>query len=78
LETGEVIPPANLMHIPTCTIFTPRPLVPARAPKLLEAPRVAQGPFLFTPIHFGSLDRKPKSPAGKIGKFTMHNIFVNS
>ena len=67
LETGEVIPPANLCHIPTCSRFIPRPPAATRSPRLLHIAPVVQGPFLFTPIHFGSLDRKPKKPSGKMG-----------
>ncbi|KAI8439529.1 hypothetical protein MSG28_013279, partial [Choristoneura fumiferana] len=38
LETGEVIPPANLTHVPQCSSFGPRPPPPARAPHLLTNP----------------------------------------
>ncbi|XP_041981752.1 protein brunelleschi [Aricia agestis] len=59
LETGEVIPPANLTHVPSCSHFTPRPPPAPRAPHLVRA-RQQHGPFIFTPIHFGSLERKKK------------------
>ncbi|XP_032518719.2 protein brunelleschi isoform X1 [Danaus plexippus] len=65
LETGEVIPPANLTHVPTCLYFNPRPLPPARTPHLIKS-KSNQGPFIFTPIHFGSLERKTKKDEGKM------------
>ncbi|CAG4956680.1 unnamed protein product [Parnassius apollo] len=65
LETGEVIPPANLTHVPHCTGFAPRPLPPPRAPHSVKF-KVQQGPFIFTPIHFGSLERKSKKDEGKM------------
>ncbi|CAK1555670.1 unnamed protein product [Leptosia nina] len=65
LETGEVIPPANLTHVPHCSHFTPRPLPPARTPHLIKL-KPQQGPFIFTPIHFGSLERKSKKDEGKM------------
>lgn len=65
LETGEVIPPANLSHVPNCSWFTPRPLPPARAPHLVKS-KAHHGPFIFTPIHFGSLERNAKKQEGKM------------
>ncbi|XP_034834345.1 protein brunelleschi [Maniola hyperantus] len=65
LETGEVIPPANLTHVPSCSYFSPRPLPPARTPHLIKC-KSNQGPFIFTPIHFGSLERKTKKDEGKM------------
>ncbi|XP_026321258.1 protein brunelleschi [Hyposmocoma kahamanoa] len=65
LETGEVIPPANLTHVPHCSWFTPRPLAPARTPHLIKC-KAQTGPFIFTPIHFGSLERKAKKDEGKM------------
>ncbi|XP_073961512.1 protein brunelleschi-like [Choristoneura fumiferana] len=65
LETGEVIPPANLTHVPQCSSFGPRPPPPARAPHLVKC-KTQQGPFIFTPIHFGSLERKSKKDEGKM------------
>lgn len=70
LETGEVIPPANLTHVPHCSWFTPRPLAPARTPHLIKC-KAQTGPFIFTPIHFGSLERKAKKDEGKMGKCTL-------
>ncbi|XP_072944663.1 protein brunelleschi isoform X1 [Epargyreus clarus] len=65
LETGEVIPPANLTHVPRCSQFSPRPAPPARAPHLVKC-KSQHGPFIFTPIHFGSLERKAKKDEGKM------------
>ncbi|KAH9630266.1 hypothetical protein HF086_012451 [Spodoptera exigua] len=65
LETGEVIPPANLTHVPHCSWFNTRPLPPARAPHLRQA-KPTHGPFIFTPIHFGSLERNAKKDEGKM------------
>ncbi|KAL4711474.1 hypothetical protein ACJJTC_000490 [Scirpophaga incertulas] len=65
LETGEVIPPANLTHVPRCFAFAPRPPPPARAPRQIKC-TTNQGPFIFTPIHFGSLERKSRKEEGKI------------
>ncbi|CAG9112030.1 unnamed protein product [Plutella xylostella] len=63
LETGEVIPPANLTHIPSCSTFGPRPLPPARSPHSIKL-KTQQGPFIFTPIHFPSLQRGEKKNEG--------------
>ncbi|KAL0871281.1 hypothetical protein ABMA27_005032 [Loxostege sticticalis] len=65
LETGEVIPPANLTHVPHCSWFSPRPLPPPRAPTLVKC-KTQTGPFIFTPIHFGSLERKTKKDEGRM------------
>ncbi|XP_045500441.1 protein brunelleschi [Colias croceus] len=65
LETGEVIPPANLTRVPHCSHFAPRALPPARTPHLIKS-KPQQGPFIFTPIHFGSLDRKARKDEGKM------------
>ncbi|XP_045451417.1 protein brunelleschi [Melitaea cinxia] len=65
LETGEVIPPANLTHVPSCSYFNPRQLPPPRTPHLIKS-KSNQGPFIFTPIHFGSLERKNKKDEGKM------------
>ncbi|XP_053610845.1 protein brunelleschi [Plodia interpunctella] len=65
LETGEVIPPANLTHVPQCRAFSPRPPPAPRAPHLVKL-KPQPGPFIFTPIHFGSLERKNKKDEGKM------------
>lgn len=67
LESGEVIPPANLTHVPRCSCFSPRPLPPARTPHRVKS-KTPTGPFIFTPIHFGSLERNAKKEEGKMGE----------
>ncbi|XP_059052611.1 protein brunelleschi [Achroia grisella] len=65
LPTGAVVPPASLSHVPQCGSFTPRPPPPPRAPHLVKL-KTQQGPFIFTPIHFGTLERKAKRDEGKM------------
>lgn len=65
LETGEVIPPANLTHVPHCACFNTRPLPPARTPHLIKS-KTQNCPFIFTPIHFGTLERNAKKNEGKM------------
>ncbi|CAG9766365.1 unnamed protein product [Ceutorhynchus assimilis] len=57
LESGIVVPPANLTDIPVCLGFVLKDLKPHLRPRLIEQEKEDMGPFLFTPIHFGSLDR---------------------
>ncbi|KAL1513674.1 hypothetical protein ABEB36_003053 [Hypothenemus hampei] len=62
LESGIVVPPANLTDIPLCTSFVLKDLKPHLRPRTIDKEKKDTGPFLFTPIHFGSLDRnKPKT-----------------
>lgn len=70
LDSGLVVPPANLTDIPICTVFSPKDLKPHLKPRLIESIKEDTGPFLFTPIHFGggSLDRKLKKPNSKLGE----------
>ncbi|XP_063537135.1 protein brunelleschi [Cydia strobilella] len=65
LESGAVIPPASLTHVPACSALAPRPAPPQRAPLLIKC-KTHTGPFIFTPIHFGSLERKAKKDEGKM------------
>lgn len=60
LDSGVVVPPANLTDIPLCSGFTLKDLKPHLRPRVIEKEKEDLGPFLFTPIHFGggSLDRK--------------------
>lgn len=58
LDNGTVIPPANLTNIPLCHSFILKNLQPHLQPRKIQAVKQDTGPFLFTPIHFGSLDRK--------------------
>lgn len=60
LDSGVVVPPANLTDIPLCAGFVLRDSKPHLRPKVIEKEKEDTGPFLFTPIHFGtgSLDRR--------------------
>ncbi|KAJ8935382.1 hypothetical protein NQ314_012793 [Rhamnusium bicolor] len=53
LDSGLVVPPANLTDIPICAAFTPKDLQPYLRPRRIESLKQDTGPFLFTPIHFG-------------------------
>lgn len=68
LENGTVIPPANLTDLPYCQQFQLRDLPPHLRPYKITTNKVDSGPFLFTPIHFSSIDRRTKKNDGKIGK----------
>lgn len=68
LENGIVIPPANLTNIPLCTSFNIRNLKPHLQPTKIQSLKQDCGPFLFTPIHFGSLDRRSTKSLTKMGK----------
>lgn len=67
LESGIVVPPANLTDIPVCSGFILRDLKPHMRPKAIEKEKEDMGPFLFTPIHFGSLDRNKDKGDPKMG-----------
>ncbi|XP_014228052.1 protein brunelleschi [Trichogramma pretiosum] len=58
LDSGIVIPPANLTNIPRTKSFVLKNLQPHLQPQKIERVKEDHGPFLFTPINFGSLDRK--------------------
>uniref|UniRef100_A0A182SDB6 Uncharacterized protein n=1 Tax=Anopheles maculatus TaxID=74869 RepID=A0A182SDB6_9DIPT len=58
LENGIVIPPANLTDLPHCTQLLVKDLAPHLKPVKIVVTKVDSGPFLFTPIHFSSLDRR--------------------
>jgi hypothetical protein len=58
LDSGIVIPPANLTNIPLCHTYVLRNLQPHLQPRKIQVVKQDTGPFLFTPIHFGSLDRR--------------------
>lgn len=69
LENGTVIPPANLTDLPYCVQFKLKNSPSHLRPYKVVANKVDNGPFLFTPIHFGSIDRRTKKNDGKISKF---------
>lgn len=67
LSNGRVVPPANLTNIPVCLGFTLRNLQPHLQPRQIQTLKQDTGPFLFTPINFGSLERKHDKPQSKMG-----------
>lgn len=67
LDNGIVIPPANLINIPICAAFTLKNLPPHLQPRKIQTMKHDSGPFLFTPINFGSLERKGNKPQSKMG-----------
>lgn len=73
LENGIVIPPANLTNIPVCTGFSLKNLKPHLQPTKVQSSKQDSGPFLFTPIHFGSLDRKTTKSLTKMGELGVKN-----
>ncbi|XP_055386029.1 protein brunelleschi [Condylostylus longicornis] len=74
LENGIVIPPANLTDIPYCSQLLVNELqAHLRALKIIIT-KIDSGPFLFTPIHFSSLDRRTsKKVENKISFFWVQN-----
>ncbi|EDW64359.1 protein brunelleschi [Drosophila virilis] len=60
LENGTVIPPANLTDLPYCTQVVARDLPAHLRPLRIKIAKADNGPFLFTPIHFNSVDRRDK------------------
>ncbi|XP_070171245.1 protein brunelleschi [Polyergus mexicanus] len=61
LDSGTVIPPANLLNIPKTKSFILKNMQPHLQPQKIERIKEDHGPFLFTPINFGSLERKNTS-----------------
>ena len=58
LDNGIIIPPANLTDLPLCTSLQAKDLAPHLRPLKIAVLKVDSGPFLFTPIHFSSIDRR--------------------
>lgn len=83
LETGTVIPPANLTDLPRCEMFVVKELPSHLRPFKLVEPK-ASGPshFLYTPLHFNqhSIDRRQtKKDYSKIGKkYLFYIIYFKS
>ncbi|XP_008196943.1 protein brunelleschi [Tribolium castaneum] len=73
LDSGVVIPPANLTNIPLCHSFVLRNLQPHLQPRKIQAVKQDTGPFLFTPIHFGSLDRRSTASQTKMAFLWVEN-----
>ncbi|KAH8378403.1 hypothetical protein KR093_011176 [Drosophila rubida] len=60
LENGTVIPPANLTDLPYCLEMVVKDLPTHLRPQRIKIAKADSGPFLFTPIHFNSVDRRDK------------------
>ncbi|KAK9709008.1 Transport protein Trs120 or TRAPPC9, TRAPP II complex subunit [Popillia japonica] len=73
LDNGIVIPPANLINVPVCIGFTLKNLQPHLQPRKIQASKQDSGPFLFTPINFGSLERKNNKPQSKMDFLWIEN-----
>ncbi|XP_018334201.1 protein brunelleschi [Agrilus planipennis] len=73
LDNGTVIPPANLTNIPICAGFNLRNLQPHLRPRKIQVLKQDSGPFLFTPINFGSLERKSAKVQSKMDFFWIEN-----
>ncbi|XP_055918283.1 protein brunelleschi [Eupeodes corollae] len=74
LDNGTVIPPANLTDIPYCLDLTLKDLPSHLRPQQIKVIKVDSGPFLFTPIHFSSIDRREKKKdKNKISFFWVQN-----
>ncbi|XP_066993209.1 protein brunelleschi [Anabrus simplex] len=66
LDTGTVIPPANLTNLPQMKSFVLQNLLPHLRPQKIEKLKEDSGPFLFTPLNFGSLERKNMTASSKM------------
>lgn len=66
LENGTVIPPANLTDLPLCSQVLAKDLPSHLRPLKIAVAKVDSGPFLFTPIHFSSMDRRQAKDDSKI------------
>nr|XP_018912061.1 PREDICTED: protein brunelleschi [Bemisia tabaci]XP_018912062.1 PREDICTED: protein brunelleschi [Bemisia tabaci]XP_018912063.1 PREDICTED: protein brunelleschi [Bemisia tabaci] len=58
LDSGLVVPPANLLNIPQLESFVIQNLKPHLRPIKLEKVKHDFGPFLYTPLSLGSLEKK--------------------
>lgn len=58
LENGTVIPPSNLTDIPYCEILQAKDVPSHLKPQKIAIEKIDDGPFIFTPIHFSSIDRR--------------------
>lgn len=66
LENGTVIPPANLTDLPLCSQLVVKDQPSHLRPLKIVVSKVDSGPFLFTPIHFSSIDRRQAKDDSKI------------
>lgn len=76
LEDGKVIPPANLTDLPFCQQFKVKNLPTHLRPHKINTAKVDTGPFLFTPIHFNSIDRRTIKNDGTISKLIQNSVFL--
>lgn len=78
LDSGTVIPPANLTDLPYCMDLVIKDLPPHLKPQRIKIAKADSGPFLFTPItQFNSIDRRDKQKnKNKIGKHR-HSKAIN-
>ena len=77
LENGTVIPPSNLTDLPYCALVQVKDLSSHLKPQKIIIDKVDSGPFLFTPIHFSSIDRRQlKKNDSKIGKSRTNLIIL--
>ncbi|XP_063698360.1 protein brunelleschi [Culicoides brevitarsis] len=60
LENGTTIPPANLTDLPYCHSLQLKELPPSARSHKLAITKTDFGPFIFTPINFGSMDRRAR------------------
>ncbi|KXJ79652.1 hypothetical protein RP20_CCG000124 [Aedes albopictus] len=75
LENGTVIPPANLTDLPLCSQMLVKDLAPHLRPLKIAVAKVDSGPFLFTPIHFSSMDRRQAKDDSKISfNWIQHDV----
>ncbi|XP_053690651.1 protein brunelleschi [Sabethes cyaneus] len=75
LENGTVIPPANLTDLPLCSQLLVKDLPSHMRPMKIVIAKVDQGPFLFTPIHFSSMDRRQAKDDSKISfNWVQHDV----
>ncbi|KAH8419358.1 hypothetical protein KR222_006517 [Zaprionus bogoriensis] len=73
LENGTVIPPANLTDLPYCMEIVVKDLPAHLRPQRIKIAKADSGPFLFTPIHFNSVDRREKKDKNKIAFLWVQN-----
>ncbi|XP_062549215.1 protein brunelleschi [Armigeres subalbatus] len=75
LENGTVIPPANLTDLPLCSQMLVKDLPSHLRPLKIAVTKVDSGPFLFTPIHFSSIDRRQAKDDSKISfNWIQHDV----
>ncbi|XP_013113737.2 protein brunelleschi [Stomoxys calcitrans] len=74
LENGTVIPPANLTDLPFCLDIAVKDLPAHLKPQRIKIAKADNGPFLFTPLQFNSIDRRDKKKdKNKIPFFWVQN-----